>query len=69
MKNPVFLTLWLMAVASFAAQAGHHEADEEQSGDWHGALDGWRVQAAVCRIRITHDNLAGVDRRPQRQRF
>ena len=30
MKNPVFLTLWLMAFASFAAQAGHHEADEEQ---------------------------------------
>ena len=30
MKNPVFLTLWLMAVASFAALAGHHEADKEQ---------------------------------------
>ena len=30
MKNPVFLTLWLMAIASFAAQAGHHEADKEQ---------------------------------------
>ena len=30
MKNPVFLMLWLMAVASFAAQAGHHEADKEQ---------------------------------------
>ena len=26
----VFLTLWLMAVTSFAAQAGHHEADKEQ---------------------------------------
>ena len=30
MKNPVFLTLWLMAIASFAAQAGHHEGDEQQ---------------------------------------
>ena len=30
MKNPVFLTLWIMVVASFAAQAGHYEADEEQ---------------------------------------
>ena len=30
MKNPVFLTLWIMIVAPFAAQAGHHEADNEQ---------------------------------------
>ena len=30
MQNPVFLTLWLMAIASFAAQAGHHEVDKEQ---------------------------------------
>ena len=30
MKNPVFLTLWLMAFASFTAQAGHHETDEER---------------------------------------
>ena len=30
MKNPVFLTLWIMVVASFTAQAGHHEADGEQ---------------------------------------
>ena len=30
MNNRVLLTLWMIALASFTAQAGHHEADEEQ---------------------------------------
>ena len=61
MKNPVFLTLWLMAVASFAAQAGHHEADKEQVVIGMGPR--WMAKVKPLYAgSITRDNLAEVDR-------